>query len=232
MKLGIFSDIHGNQYAFNEFLKIIEPLNLDKLVFLGDLYGYYYGQNDIIASLCKLKNLDVWLRGNHETIFLNLLESKIDENECVQRYGHCYNNVYEKTSNSIIRKIKSLPNSAELTVQNKKILFCHGTPQDCENGRLYPKDVSDKWEYGDYDVVIYGHTHFRLERHFGDKLLLNPGSLGQPRDQNKPCFVILTLPELTVEFIDMKFDRKLLENEIMKNDPNNLKLIELIYRYE
>ncbi|HHF59031.1 MAG TPA: metallophosphoesterase, partial [Thermoplasmatales archaeon] len=50
-------------------------------------------------------------------------------------------------------------------------------------------DVSDELllqfaEIADADVLVFGHTHIPMERRVKDKIFLNPGSVGQPRDGN------------------------------------------------
>lgn len=50
MKIAICSDIHGNQYALNNFFKDIETQKIDKVLFLGDVFGYYYGQKECLQN--------------------------------------------------------------------------------------------------------------------------------------------------------------------------------------
>ena len=45
------------------------------------------------------------------------------------------------------------------------------------------------------DMVVYGHTHIPMNKYYGDKLLVNPGSPSRPRGGSKPSFAILTLKE-------------------------------------
>lgn len=57
MKLLIFSDIHGNNHAFDAFVKSLSTQNKQyELLFLGDFIGYYYGANEII-SYCRENNI-------------------------------------------------------------------------------------------------------------------------------------------------------------------------------
>ena len=51
MKIVFFSDIHGNKYVIPAFLREIKKENPDKIVFCGDIFGYYYYQNEIINFL-------------------------------------------------------------------------------------------------------------------------------------------------------------------------------------
>ena len=42
VKLLVFSDIHGNTLALESFLKELPSFLYDKIIFLGDIFGYYY----------------------------------------------------------------------------------------------------------------------------------------------------------------------------------------------
>ena len=53
----------------------------------------------------------------------------------------------------------------------------------------------------DLDVVAFGHSHRRLKETFNDRLLLNPGSVCQPRGEGRSHAIVSTRPELSVEFV-------------------------------
>lgn len=58
----------------------------------------------------------------------------------------------------------------------------------------------------DVDIVVYGHTHIPMNKYFGKKLLINPGSPARPRGDSKPSFAVLTLnagQKPIVEFIEL-----------------------------
>ena len=56
MKLCVFSDIHGNMDAFNKMIEA-EKNNVDGYIFLGDIFGYFYEQSEIIDKLRSIKNI-------------------------------------------------------------------------------------------------------------------------------------------------------------------------------
>jgi len=68
MKIGIFADIHGNIYAFENVWKELKKETCDHYLFLGDICGYYYYQNEIIEIIRSMKNL-ISIIGNHDDIF-------------------------------------------------------------------------------------------------------------------------------------------------------------------
>jgi predicted phosphodiesterase len=68
MRICLFSDIHGNGPAVRAAHPMIMSEKADVHVFLGDLCGYYFDQNEIFILLQSIPNL-VALKGNHDQFF-------------------------------------------------------------------------------------------------------------------------------------------------------------------
>lgn len=230
MRLVIFSDIHGNDYALDAFLKKIEQIRYDRLVFCGDIFGYYYNQKQIIEKLLKRKDL-IWLKGNHDQYFWELYHDKREKEYYVHNYGHCYDNLKEQYSEDEAVLINSHSSEYVLETEGCKIGIFHGTPENSLEGRLYPdKPVLSERAYACYDIVILGHTHCRMKRVEGKTLIINAGSLGQPRDGKGYSFAVVDTVLKTVEFDNVEIDKTLLYKQIEKNDPTLDKLKRVLER--
>lgn len=96
MKLVFFSDVHGNGYSIMKFFEEIKQVSYDMIIFGGDIFGYYYDQEKIIRTLRE--HDCICLLGNHDQMFLDVLEGKISEDKLVMRYGLTYKNVSERIS--------------------------------------------------------------------------------------------------------------------------------------
>ena len=228
MRLLIFSDIHGNQYAWRAFLQKIEHMQYDVMAFLGDIFGYYYAQDEIITGLCLVEDL-IWLKGNHDQLFLDLLDGKEDLNVLTEHYGHTYEQAY--SSGNWMREIIALrPTSYELVADEHRILFCHGTPSNPLHGRCYPRDMWGPSDCGPYDIVFCGHTHFRMVRQSNNKLWINVGSLGQPRDGNRSGALLFESNTCEFEYVDITYDKAPLFEEIQQKDPYLPKLKDILKR--
>lgn len=227
MRLLICSDIHGNQYAWRAFLTQIDGIEYEQMVFLGDIFGYYYGQTEVIEGLSRIKGL-IWLRGNHDQYFLDLVSGKADGRALAERYGSTYQRARDMSEWA--EKIASLPFSYPLKVDGLSILFCHGIPGDPANGRCYPRDPWIPSDCGQYDVVICGHTHFRMARQGGGRQWLNAGSLGQPRDGNASGALLFDTKTREYEYIEVSYDKTALFREIQERDPDMEKLTEILKR--
>src|SRR6185436_12514757 len=86
MRLGVFSDIHGNMYAFEKVWQALQAEKCDQYCFLGDVCGYYYSQNEAIALLKACPNL-ICLLGNHDELFLRMLNDRAVEDMYLEKYG-------------------------------------------------------------------------------------------------------------------------------------------------
>lgn len=231
MKLVFVSDVHGNIYAFEKFLMDIEKYKVDAVFFCGDIFGYYYHQNKIIDLLRRKQTLCKSLLGNHDKLFLDLLEGNISDESLIDKYGNSYKDIVDKISQANIAYLKSLPEKIELDIQNKKIVLCHGSLEDNLNGRIYPDTSIENAElYTKYDYVILGHTHHKMVRKIRETYIINPGSIGQQRDGKGCSYLILDLDKNKFEFKIIEYDLQKLVSEINYYDDGNERLKEVLIR--
>ena len=105
--------------------------------------------------------------------------------------------------------------------------------QDPLNGRIYPRDeVADTEACQSFDIVLCGHTHFRMQRQVGRCWLINAGSAGQQRDGKGCCYVVVDTVRKTAAYRELRFDLAPLEDEIKQYDPQNEKMIAILHRTE
>lgn len=183
MILCIFADIHGNSEAFNKMID--NELDIvDGFVFAGDVFGYFYGQSEIIDKLMALPGLTA-IKGNHEKYYLRGERKE----ELLNKYGSSYD---LKLTQCQRQYIEHLPEHAELFIDGKRIGIFHGGPEDSLEQRIYPDSQFFSSTMGlEYDYLIIAHTHYRLIKKTGKTTVINPGSLGQPRDRNGFSYCLL-----------------------------------------
>jgi len=180
MKIGVISDIHGNYEALKSVLHELDRLGVSEIYSLGDVVGYYSQVNECCEELIErgIPNL----MGNHDWYLSSggfCLRSK-SVNDCLE---------YQR---KIIKKdnIKWLRKS-EVQRFVGDIHMVHGGWSD-------PIDEYVREPSEDYfskiagKIFMSGHTHIQILRQFGDKTYCNPGSVGQPRDNNpKAAFAVV-----------------------------------------
>ncbi len=229
MRLLVFSDIHGNSYAMESFLHILPGIKYDKIVFLGDIFGYYYDQEKCIRLLKSVKDL-VWLKGNHDEYALEAYDDSTRAEALIRSYGHSYDGLAGRIEKSDMEMISSLSPFCEIVSEGRKIGCFHGRPSDHLEGRIYNDTELTKDEFEAYDIVLAGHTHCKIDRVIGKTHIISPGSLGQPRDGKGYGFAVVDTEEDHCEFVNIKVDNAILKRHIDRFDPYLDKLYDVLNR--
>ena len=97
--------------------------------------------------------------------------------------------------------------SLSVTLDDVRYLLVHATPRDPLDEYLLRDEAAwgRRLENVDADVVCVGHTHMQFKLKVGDKMVINPGSLGLPRDGDpRACYVLLD--DDTIRFRRVEYD--------------------------
>lgn len=227
MKIGIFSDIHGNIYAFEKIWKALHGEACDLYAFLGDICGYYYHQNEIIEMLSEARNV-ISIIGNHDSLFLKALKNNRLENTYVKRYGKSLSILKETIKPKSLNFLKELPD--RFYIKKHKIVAFHGSPWDCLNGYVYPTDPITRFQRLPYSFILLGHTHYPMDRSIKHLRIINPGSCGQPRDCDRPSYAVLDLEFGTCKIKRVTYNYSSLAKDIRKHHESNRYLINVLKR--
>lgn len=176
MRILLLADIHANWPALQA---IQEPF--DVCVVLGDLVDYGLEPGPCIDWVRQRATYSI--RGNHDH---GVAQNVRINGKNGYKYLTTVTRVLtqERISPQDRRYLSSLPVSKRATLDNTRFLFVHATPRD----PLDEYAIADVefWtrRLGDVDagVICVGHTHHPYVLEVGDKLIVNPGSVGQPRD--------------------------------------------------
>ena len=227
MKIGIFADIHGNIYAFDKVWKALQKERCDTYLFAGDICGYYYYQNEVIDILKGMKNLTA-VRGNHDEIFLKLIDGGKGEEEYREKYGEAARVLKDSITRENLGFLRRLPDAV---VQSELgIAVFHGSPWDHLDEYVYPDDPLERFEDVEYRIVILGHTHWPMDRSVGAIRVINPGSCGQPRDTNQPCYAMMDTETGDVRIKRVPYDVDALIHDVMKRGEKTPYLTEVLRR--
>jgi putative phosphoesterase len=184
MRLALLGDIHANALALKAVLDEATKANTDALLVTGDLVGYYFSPKAVLELLAPWKKYMV--SGNHEKMLCRSRHDHEFLSAVGRRYGSGIEVAIKQLSVAELDMLCSLPHPLPLALDGRKILLCHGAPHDIDcyvypDGDLAALDVSG---LTGFDLVLTGHTHYPMQRALGEKtLLINPGSVGQPRDR-------------------------------------------------
>jgi predicted phosphodiesterase len=221
MRYLIFTDIHGNLEAFHALLKFVQKKRIDHYLFLGDLVGYGASPNEVIQKIQTLKPLTL-IRGNHDKAVCGL--------DSVQTFNPIAASAIFWTKKTITKKNLDFLYRLEKTpmIINGSIMLCHGAPFDEDYYIFGEFDAAEAFSYVETPVCFFGHTHFpyvymeqdgTVEGTFleGDsnelklekdvRYLINPGSVGQPRDRNsRAAFAIYDSDTRIIKFHRVEYD--------------------------
>jgi putative phosphoesterase len=99
--------------------------------------------------------------------------------------------------------LAALPN--ERTACEGRVRLVHGHPDD-PNRYTYPAQFGPHL-LDEEDVLVLGHTHVQHHERYEDGAVVNPGSVGQPRDGDpRAAYAVLDLDELQVEERRVEYD--------------------------
>lgn len=195
MRILVMSDIHANYTALEAVLK--DAGQVDETWCLGDLVGYGPDPNAVVEEVREIKNLTC-LMGNHDVGVVGRMSLETFNGDAKRSLMY-----HEKVlSASNMDFIKSLPSKPKV---RSEATIVHGSPRDpLWEYILNSTTASLNFDHFGTDWCFVGHTHIQcsftlkndsdwvtaeyakpdiaLQLH--PKLILNPGSVGQPRDRD------------------------------------------------
>jgi putative phosphoesterase len=201
MILAVISDIHSNLEAL---IRVLENIDSNRILCCGDIVGYYTWPNECIETIKRLKAVSVI--GNHDLA-------------CVTGDTSGFNLYAEKSIKWTRKVIKDknleflndLKDKTRIKIDDTDIMLVHGSPRNPVNEYIFPETPDSTLklfiENEDVDILIMGHTHMPFVKKFGDKLVFNPGSVGQPRDgNNRASFAFLDISKRDAKIYRVKYD--------------------------
>ena len=181
MNVLVLADIHSNWPAL---AAIPEPF--DVCLFVGDLVDY--GTDPIRCIDWVRRHATVSVRGNHDHAVAQHIPVKKDKG--LHRLAAATRPLHWKLLTPLHMKyLTRLPVTRRITVDGKRFYLVHATPRDPFDE--YLRDDREAWEARlqgvDADFVLVGHSHMPFCLELDRLTVINPGSVGQPRDGDPRC---------------------------------------------
>lgn len=214
----ILSDIHGNMYALEKVVEDMEKYNIEGIILLGDLIDYGMQSNEVVEYIkenWKDKIIcNIW--GNHERAILTSDYNNFSSSRGVESAKHTASQLSQESREYLIHELKH-EGKLEFELAGRKVLAVHGSKEDNYWKAISPENV--RGDYNEYDIVLSGHSHYShvfskfydaddLERRNKHTvILINPGSVGQPRNHNPAAqYAMLDINSLSVSIRAVKYD--------------------------
>lgn len=204
MKIAVISDIHSNLYALRQVLKEIGKLDI---ICCGDLVGYNPFPNEVVEMVRELEIPCVLGNHDHATITGNTTWFNPYAARAIEW-------TRSELSEENMEFLKTLP-----MVYEDMVYMVHGSPENQLEEYVfpdYPERILNRFfDYTEKDIMILGHTHVPFSLKIDNRLIFNPGAVGQPRDGNPMAsFAVLDTGLKEVEFKRVEYDIDKVAREI------------------
>ncbi len=237
MKRAIISDNHANYEALTAVLAHIEIAKVDQLICLGDIIGY--GPDPVLCLDAVMDKCDLTILGNHDQAAIFDPEGF---NPIALRAIFWTRAQLEKANDPARSDVRwDFIGERPRRHDEGEYLFVHGSPRDPTNEYVFPEHI---YETSRIEALMkriqqycfQGHTHipgvFTADCQFippeennylfnlgSEKLMINVGSVGQPRDNDpRACYVVLDTEAKTVQYHRVEYDVQTTRKKILGID--------------
>ena len=224
MRVAVISDVHANYHALESVLREVEAESPDAVWCLGDTVGYGPLPNECCGAVQE--RADLCLVGNHDLVVLGEL-SVTDFNDEAAAAAEWTSDVLTRESRSFLESLK--PAGAA-----EGIDLYHASARDpVWEYVLTEESARATLELSDAPVVLVGHSHVALavaldgrevlgglapagtNIDLNGRWLLNPGSVGQPRDGDpRAAWLLLDLEQRFAAFRRVQYPIKQTQSEM------------------
>ncbi|PWH18056.1 MAG: metallophosphoesterase [Anaerolineae bacterium] len=194
MRVLVFSDVHANLTALERILA--DAGSCDAVWCLGDVVGYGPDPNECVECIRRLPNLTCIL-GNHDAAVLGLIE--------VEAFNHEARRVIQWTQQQLTDANRDFLKNLPERVVIGDVTLVHGSPrQPVWEYLLDAQTARHNFDFFDTSFCFVGHTHLPILFHLNEfdsypiggylppnqvvqltpREIVNPGSVGQPRDRD------------------------------------------------
>ncbi len=236
MRVLLISDIHSNLEALEACLNAAPAHDL--VINLGDVVGYGANPNEVIARSRSLG--EYFVRGNHDKAAAGLME--LNEFNPVAALAAIWTTEHLSPEN--LEWLRSLPQGPLQIPELAEVQFVHGSPLDEDEYLVTARDALEPLMLANVPLTFFGHSHVQgafssnprdggapvrpiyksvgkvetsgwaLER--GVHYLINPGSIGQPRDGDwRAAFAIFDAEKYHITFHRVPYDLKKAQDRIL-----------------
>ena len=194
MKVGVLSDIHGNTVALDAVLADMPPV--DRMVCAGDIVGYNPWPAECVEWIRERSVPTVM--GNHDRA--TATGSAFGFNSMA---GAGVEYAREQLADDQLAFLSALLDSRREC--DERVRIVHGHPADPDR-YTYPAQFEPDL-LGDEDVLVMGHTHVQAHEVYDEGIVMNPGSVGQPRDGDpRAAYAVVDLDSISVTEHRVEYD--------------------------
>jgi predicted phosphodiesterase len=232
MRYLVLTDIHANLEALDTCLADARARKFDATLVLGDLVGYGPDPNTVVERVQGLAPIAI-VRGNHDKVACGL--------EQAEGFNSVARSAAKWTLDVLTPEYRdwlcALPEGPHIV--DDLVEICHGSPFD-EDAYIFDElDAVRALKVSTRPLCLFGHTHYpvtfelsedsfdsvgsaaapemKIQMKVGSKYLVNPGSVGQPRDSDpRAAYAIVDTNTRCVELYRLKYPVEETQMKIIK----------------
>ena len=234
MRILLLSDIHSNLEALEACLAAA-PAH-DRVFNLGDVVGYGASPNEVTTRARGLG--EVFVRGNHDKAVAGI--DSVESFNAVAGVAALWNRDHLEADH--MTWLHDLPKGPVFVPNVPGVKLVHGAPDDEDRYVVHVHDALSTLATSDVAITFFGHTHiqgffqfrggfaeaiypafasiakgetWKLELESGTSYMINPGSVGQPRDGDwRAAFGLFDSEERTMTFCRTPYDLRVAQEKI------------------
>ena len=235
MRILLLSDIHSNLEALEACLHSVP--SFEAVVNLGDIVGYGASPNEVTSKVREMGGSVV--RGNHDRVVAGL--DNVETFNPVAALAALWNR--DQLTADHLEWLRALPQGPMALAQCPGVQFVHGAPEDEDRYVVTIADSLETLAIAEASVTFFGHTHIQgifylrsgvvenlypeygtignIEKwefplQTGASYMINPGSIGQPRDGDwRAAFALFDSDERVVTFYRVPYDLRAAQERIL-----------------
>jgi diadenosine tetraphosphatase ApaH/serine/threonine PP2A family protein phosphatase len=227
----VISDIHGNWEALDSILQAAANDSVDQVLVLGDLVGYGASPNEVVRKVSELTSKKSVVRGNHDKAVAGIEET--------ESFNSIARLAVEWTTRELSAEnldfVRALPMGPLKVAQG--LVICHGSPFDEDEYLFGLEDAERIFTRHVAQMTFFGHTHVPIllaadeerisvsmlegdaqtvEIDRSKRYLINPGSVGQPRDRDpRAAYLIYDTAERRIIWRRQEYDLEKAQRRIL-----------------
>jgi predicted phosphodiesterase len=234
LRILLLSDIHSNLEALEACLSAAPPT--DTTVNLGDIVGYGASPNEVTERAHALAG--IFVRGNHDKVVAGI--DDVENFNPIAGIAAIWNR--EQLTGERLSWLRDLPKGPITTGEIAGVQYVHGAPDDEDRYVVTPEDAAGQLIKSGGGITFFGHTHiqgaFQLEGKIvravhpaystvakleawdlvlkeGLNYMINPGSIGQPRDGDwRAAFGVFDSSQRVVTFFRVPYELRAAQEKI------------------
>ena len=231
MRALLVSDLHSNAAALRAVFSRLRRKGIDEIICLGDFVGYGAEPNQVLDAMRNARGRKVFIRGNHDRAAAGFDDAGAF-NAAAREAVFWTREHLSGPNRQFLRGLVVGP------VRHGDAILCHGSPYDEDEYVFTEFHASQILASIDAPLILYGHTHLpavfsmdvdrevvgalvrgeaTLKLDPARRYLINPGSVGQPRDRNPDAScAVLDTKRKTIQFLRVPYDRNKTQQAIIK----------------